>query len=264
MKHLFWLAGLSLGLAACRPDAPASAPVARNHDNLPAGPFRSADADQATSQDTLHTADGSVLHVTPVSADYFARLPDPLGRYLDSTLTATSGRVRREHDDLIFRPEQGPEVRLHTVLSGSRGPDDPTGRAVHSYWTELPKAHQWVVVTEEENRRVTTLIDQRTGQRTEVVGEPAVSPDGRYLIGVKSDQANDGSDESATGIQLFQLGAGPPRLLWTRQTLHWGATRARWSGPRTVVLEQERTPPSQEEDGPPPTYVEVTLPDPKA
>ncbi|UOR06452.1 hypothetical protein MUN82_04990 [Hymenobacter aerilatus] len=263
MKPLLWLVAGASCLVACRPDSPPSTPAARNHDNLPAGSYRSGDADQTSTQDTLHTANGTVLYLKPVSADYFTRFPDQLGGYLDSTLTATSGRVRRQYDDLIFQPEHGPQVRFHTVLSGVRGPDDPTGRAVHQYWGELPTAHQWVVATEEENRQVTTLVDQRTGHRTKVVGQPAVSPDGRYLIGVRSDQANDGSDESATGMQLYQLGTGPPRLLWTRETLHWGATRARWSGPRTVVLEQERTPPSQEEEGPLPTYAELTVPAPQ-
>lgn len=259
MKHLLWVAGIGLsGLAACRPDS--SGPAAAPHHPQPTAALRSGDAEQNTPQDTLRTVSGAVLRLRPVSEADFNRLPEQLGGYLDSTLTAADGRVRRQGQDLLFRPEQGPEVRLPAVLAGPGGPDDPTGRAVPHYWGELPAARQWVVATEQESRQVTTLVDQRTGQLTEVVGLPAVSPDGRYLMGVRSDQANDGSDESATGIQLFRLGAGPPRLLWTREPLRWGATRARWSGPRTVVLEQERTPPSQEDAGPPPTYLELTLP----
>ncbi|RZK54786.1 MAG: hypothetical protein EOO59_11120, partial [Hymenobacter sp.] len=49
-----------------------------------------------------------------------------------------------------------------------------------------------------------------------VTGLPTVSPDGRYLLSTRSDQGNDGSDESAVGTQLYELAPAGPRLLWTR------------------------------------------------
>jgi hypothetical protein len=116
------------------------------------------------------------------------------------------------------------------------------------------------VQTDSATKHVTTLIDQRTGRRTTVTGLPAVSPDGQYLLSTRSDQGNDGSDESDMGTQLYQLTPAGPRLLWTRLTQHWGSSEARWLGPRTVLLKQDYEPASQEAEAPPETYVQVELP----
>ena len=77
---------------------------------------------------------------------------------------------------------------------------------------------------------VTTLVDQRTGRRTTVTGQPAVPPDGQYLLRTRSGQGNDGSSE------------------------------AHWLGPRTTLLKQEYEAADQEADTPPETCGPVELP----
>jgi len=128
------------------------------------------------------------------------------------------------------------------------------------YLGQLAQAHLWVVQTDSATKHVTTLVDQRTGRRTIVTGLPAVSPDGQYLLSTRSDQGNDGSDESAVGTQLYQLTPAGPRLRWTRLTQHWGSSEARWLGPRTVLLKQDYEAADQEAEAPPETYVQVELP----
>jgi hypothetical protein len=133
-------------------------------------------------------------------------------------------------------------------------------QAESHYLGQMAKAHLWVVQTDSSTKHVTTLVDQRTGRLTVVTGQPAVSPDGQYLLSTRSSQGNDGSDESTVGMQLYQLTPVGPRLLWTRLTQHWGSSEARWLGPRTVLLKQEYEPANQEAEAPPATYVRVELP----
>ena len=117
-----------------------------------------------------------------------------------------------------------------------------------------------MVQTDSAAKQVTKLVDQRSGRRTTVTGQPAVSPDGQYLLSTRSGQGSDGSDESAVGTQLYQLTPAGPRLLWTRLTQRWGSNEARWLGPRTVLLKQDYEADDQESESPPETYVQVELP----
>jgi hypothetical protein len=73
-------------------------------------------------------------------------------------------------------------------------------------------------------------VNQRTGRRTTVTGQPVVSPDGHYLLRTRSGQGNDGSSE------------------------------ARWLGPRTTLLKQEYEAADQEADAPSGAYVPMELP----
>jgi hypothetical protein len=268
---------LALAGVACHPDQPAttSQPAAQvtPADQAPAavtptasaftpptGPLRSGDTTRPTNRDTLHVSGGGVLYLKPSTAVAFAQAPTELDWDADKRLTST-GPVRRVGNDLLLQPGRGPVVKFSTRLPGASSSNEDSDNQTESrYLGQLTQAHVWVVQTDSAAKHVTTLVDQRTGRRTIVTGQPAVSPDGQYLIGVRSDQANDGSDESDTGMQLYQLTPGGLRLLWTCQPSQWGATEARWLGPRTVLLKQDHEPASQESDAPPETYVQVELP----
>ena len=271
MKHNFLLASLGAGLlaTACHPDkpattemaAPAATPAAAVVSDFtpPTGPLKSGDAEPNTDHDTLHVAGGGVLYLKPTTEAAFKKLPSdlPSETNYDKALTATSGAVRRQGDDLTFQPPQGPAVTLHNLTDETGA----TGEAVtYQYYGELPAAHQWLVSVQKPNATTVCLIDQRSGQRTDIVSWPAVSPDGRYLLSVSSDQGNDGSDEAPKGIQLFRLGEAAPQLLWHRSPVQWGATEARWAGPHTVLLTQNHQAASQESESPPDTFVAVEIP----
>ncbi len=252
--------GQSVAQVTLADQAPASATPIAPAFTPPTGPLRSGDTERPTDHDTLHVPGGGVLYLKPSTAAAFAQVPDELDWEADKRL-ATSGPVRRMGNDLLLQPERGPVAKFSTRLPGANSSnEDIASQAESRYLGQLAKAHVWVVQTDSAAKHVTTLVDQRTGRRTIVTGQPAVSPDGQYLIGVRSDQANDGSDESDTGMQLYQLTPGGLRLLWTRHPAQWGATEARWLGPRTVLLKQDHEPASQESDAPPETYVQVELP----
>ena len=273
MKRYFLL--LVLPAAACHPDQPATSgePAAQKLLTAPRPPaasapaftpptgrLRSGDTAQPTDHDTLHVPGGGVLYLKPGTAAAFERAPAELSRDADKALT-TSGPVRRVGDDLLLQPARGPVVKFVTRRTGATSTNEEiVQQAEPRYLGQLAKAHLWVVQTDSATKHVTTLVDQRTGHRTIVTGWPAASPDGQLLLSTRSDQGNDGSDESAVGTQLYQLTPAGPRLLWTRLTQHWGSNEARWLGPRTVLLKQDYEPASQEADAPPATYVQVTLP----
>ena len=238
--------------AAATPTASAFTP--------PTGPLRSGDTERPIDHDTLHVAGGGVLYLKPSTAAAFAQAPTELAQDTDKRLTAT-GPVRRVGDDLLLQPERGPVVKFTTRRTSENSSTEELMRqATPRYLGQLAQAHVWVVQTDSANKRVTTLVDQRTGRRTLVTGQPAASPDGQYLLSTHSDEGNDGSDESAVGTQLYQLTPAGPRLLWTRLTLRWGSDEARWVGPRTVLLKQDYEAADQESAAPPETYVQVELP----
>jgi len=269
-KHRLLL--LALPVVACQPDQPATtgqpaaeAPAAAQSATSaaftpPAGPLRSGDTERPTDHDTLHVPGSSVLYLKPSTKAAFERAPAGLDWDADKALTS-SGKARRVGDDLLLQPEQGPVVKFTNRRTDNNSSSAAIAQQAQvRYLGSLAQAHAWVVQTDSSAKSITTLVDWRTGRRTIVTGQPTVSPDGQYLIGVRSDQGNDGSDESATGIQLYQLAPGGPQLRWTRHPLQWGATEARWLGPRTVLLKQDHEPASQESDAPPETYVQVEIP----
>ena len=215
---------LMLPAAACHPDQPATtdAPVAQRAPTSqapaptapavftpPTGPLRSGDTEHPTDHDTLHVP-GGVLYLKPGTAAAFERVPNELTWEADKRLT-TTGRVRRVGDDLLLQPEHGPVVKFTTRRTTEHSSDAEINQQAESHYLgQLAQAHAWVVQTDSATKHVTTLVDQRTGGRTIVTGQPAASPDGQYLLSTRSDQGNDGSDESAVGMQLYQLTPGRP------------------------------------------------------
>jgi hypothetical protein len=264
---------LALPVAACRPEEPSTtgppavegssaAPPAISAPAFtpPAGPLRSGDTERLTDHDTLRVPSGDVLYLKPSTKAAFERAPAGLDWDADKHLTA-SGQVRRVGEDLLLQPAHGPVVKFTTRRTDNNNSSAAISQQAQvRYLGPLAQAHVWVVQIDSSTKSVTTLVDQRTGRRTLVTGQPAVSPDGQYLIGVRSDQGNDGSDESDTGLQLYQLASNGLRLLWARRPLQWGATEARWLGPRTLLLKQDHESADQESDVPPETYVQVELP----
>jgi hypothetical protein len=263
---------LVLLVAACQPDQPANtgAPAAQaappSQPTTPAAPavftpptgrLRSGDTDHPTDHDTLHVPGGGVLYLKPSTAAAFAQAPTELSWEADKRLT-DSGPVRRVGDDLLLQPEQGPMVKFTTRRTTEHSSNEEINQQANPHYLgQLAKAHLWVVQVDSSTKQVTMLVDQRTGRRTTVMGQPAVSPDGQYLLSTRSGQ---GSDESAVGTQLYQLTPAGPRLLWTRLTRRWGSNEARWTGPRTVLLKQDYESADQELESPPETYVQVELP----
>ncbi|GAB3637377.1 hypothetical protein GCM10027422_29670 [Hymenobacter arcticus] len=239
---------LLLLLASCRPDQPAgNAAAPQSPPTAPAA----ASASAAAPTDTLAVADSvghriGILNLRPSTKAEFAKLPagplparpsdderpESLAHVPDAPLPA-DGRVQRRGELLILHPAQGPAITLKPEPTSEDGPE---GKDIgYYYWGSLPQVYQWVVdVTTDEGPAV-LLVDQRTGHRTSLLGEPSVSPDGRYLLSMCEDVTSGGTP---TDLSLYRCGSGAPQLVWSRDPQRWGPRAARWRDARHVVLLQ--------------------------
>lgn len=242
--YSYWtalLSGAVLAFSACQPDTPASTTA------TPAAPSSPpTTAAPATPADTLHVADSlgrpvGVLRLRPSTAADFAKLPvgplpaRPTNQENQSAVSdaplPTDGRVRRQGEQLVLRPAQGPAVTLTPIPS----PDGPEGNDnAYYYWGSLPQARQWVIDVATDEGSGVLLVDQRTGRRTSLLGAPSVSPDGRYLLSLCEDVISGGP----TNLSLYYCGSGAPKLLWSRDLTEWGPRAARWRDARHVVLQR--------------------------
>lgn len=253
-------------LAGCSQDRPAATTPATAPPPPPAEPapaaaapaaaaavLTSADAVKATGHDTLRTAAGQVITVQPSDLATWQRTrPGSLPLWPDSVeatpLAQTGGRVQRTGRDLTLRAANGKTVVLRTDTT------DSEDVIVYHYWGQLPSVHQWVVSVSLYEGQAVVLIDQRTGQRTDVWGRPVASPDGRYILASSSDLA---AAFDPNGLQLFELGPKGPKLIWQRLLLHWGPAEVRWRPDGSVVVKQEFDPTGPEQ---PARYVTLQLP----
>jgi len=266
---------LLLLLASCQPDQPASTPAAPQ--SPPAA--SAASAPTVVPTDTLAVADsaGHWAGILPLRASTkaaFVRLPaGPLpARPSDDERPAslshvpdaplpTDGRVQRRGNLLILQPAQGPAVTLKPEPASADGPE---GKNIgYYYWGSLPQVHQWVIDVATDEGPAVLLVDQRTGRRTNLLGAPSVSPDGRYLLSVCEDVTSGGTP---TDLSLYRCGSASPQLVWSRDPQRWGPRAARWRDARHVVLLQAHPDPDPEADVAtaatqvPLTYAELELP----
>ncbi|RTQ44909.1 hypothetical protein EJV47_27280 [Hymenobacter gummosus] len=261
------LAALLLLATACRPDDPAteqSAPeqAAPAADSTPAAAVPPAAARPAAPADTLHLPGGLLVQLRPVTAAAFARLPasrlpDVANDLSAERFDATGGRVRRQGLDLLLQPAQGPLVRLSSTPDAQFAIEN--GDAVrYQYQGSLPAARQWVVRAWYWESAGTVLVDQRTGRRLELLGDPAPSPDGRLLL-LTSRGLSGGEQPNVLG--LVRIDADGPQQLWQREPTSWEPDEARWAASNRVVL-QVRRPDADGAitDETPVHYAELTLP----
>ncbi len=261
-------AALLASSVACRPDAastqeagqapPAAAPAAS-----PARPAAGSAANPAAnSPDTLHLPGGQVLPLRPSTAAAFEKLPasglpdmpnDPAAE----PLAAARGRVRREGLDLWLQPAQGSEVKLSSTPEAKFTLQNADA-VKYMYWGTLPAAHQWVVRAWYWESSGTVLVDQRTGRRLELTGDPVASPDGRRVLLTSPGL---GGGDQANLLELVAIEADGPQLRWRREPTAWEALEARWAAPNRAILKLRHLNAQGEmPDDAPETYAELTLP----
>jgi hypothetical protein len=176
--------GLLLSSAACRSDnAPAQEKPAAPAPGHAATPDASP---AANSADTLHLPGGQVVQLRPTTVEVFNQLPasslPDLPNDPSAELLATAkGQVRRRGLDLFLQSEQGGEVKLSSTPEAEFTLQNADG-VKYMYWGSLPAAHQWVVRAWYWESSGTVLVDQRTGRRLDLIGDPVASPDGGFVL----------------------------------------------------------------------------------
>jgi hypothetical protein len=258
--------GLLLTHAACQPDssstqeksaaASANGPVAAPADSasLPNGSL-------AGPADTLHLPGGKIAQLRPSTAAAFNRLPasglpdmpnDPSAE----PLVSAGGKARRQGLDLFLQNARGGESKLSSTPDAKFTLQNADG-VKYMYWGSLPAAHQWVVRAWYWESSGTVLVDQRTGRRLDLLGDPAASPDGRWVL--LTSPGLSGGDQ-ANLLELAETDAAGPHLRWRREPTTWEPQEARWASPTRAILKLRHLNAQGEmPDDAPVTYAELDL-----
>jgi hypothetical protein len=219
--------------------------TACHSDNAPAqekpaaalGTARSDTSAATNPADTLHLPGGQVTQLRPSNAAAFNQLPtsglpdlpnDPAAE----RLAAAQGKVRRQGLELFLQPTQGGEVKLSSTPDAKFTLQNADG-VKYMYWGSLPAAHQWVVRAWYWESSGTVLVDQRTGRRLELIGDPVPSPDGRLVLLTSPGL---GGGDQANLLELVEIDATGPHLRWRREPTAWEAEEARWIAPNRAIL----------------------------
>lgn len=244
MKKALYIAALVLlAGAACRPETSATEQAASTPASAAptdsSAPAPTAEPTAANPADTLRLPGGRVLPLRPTTAAVFNKLPasqlpdvrnDPAAEQLGST----KGRVRRQGLDLFLKTTQGPEVKLSTTPDAEFTLENTNG-VKYRYWSSLPAAHQWVVRAWYWESSGTVLVDQRTGRRAELIGDPAASPNGRLILLTSPGL---GGGDQANLLEMVEVDATGPHLRWRREPAPWEPEDVRWASPTRAVLKR--------------------------
>lgn len=197
--------------------------------------------------DTLVQVPGRVLRIYPAARPVYERLPSPEwvaskpasaeeeDSFLDFAaqekrrLLHAGPRVVRTGRALRLRPTAAPEVRL------VNNPVEDERNVSYEYLATLPEIKQWLISVHLYEGGYYMLVDQRTGHRTQLMAPPVISPDGQHFVCGNSDVL---ARFEPSGLQLWTIDGGRPRLLWERQT-EWGCTQPRWLDNKTILFEQD-------------------------
>jgi hypothetical protein len=138
--------------------------------------------------------------------------------------------VQRKGRVLTLRGTGGAIVRLI-----SNPTEDYNTSVLYEYIATLPRIHQWLVAVRLYEGGYYLLIDQKTGRQTVVWSPPSIAPDGQHFVCGSSDVL---ARYEPSGLQVWSMATGRPRLLWERQT-EWGVSQPRWLDNHTILFEQD-------------------------
>ncbi|UYZ57759.1 hypothetical protein [Hymenobacter latericus] len=138
--------------------------------------------------------------------------------------------VKRLGRVLALRGRSGKEVRLV-----SNPTEDYETSVVYEYVATLPGIKQWLVAVRLYEGGYYLLVDQQTGRQTVVWSPPSVAPDGLHFVCGSSDVL---ARYEPSGLQVWSMTSGRPRLLWERQT-EWGVSQPKWLDNHSILFEQD-------------------------
>ncbi|GAA4382691.1 hypothetical protein [Hymenobacter koreensis] len=196
-----------------------------------------------TNFDTLIVG-AQVLHLYPASRSVYEQLPlqpwlsneEPAeGEELDPEaeerrhLRQAGQAVKRNGHALHLRCSSGKTVRL------VNNPAETDDNIFYQYVATLSGINSWLVAVHLYEGGYFLIIDRATGRQTVVWSPPSVAPDGKMFVCGSSDVL---ARYEPSGLQVWRMENGRPRLLWERQT-EWGVSQARWLNNHTIVFEQD-------------------------
>ena len=176
------------------------------------------------------------LHLSKISKSEF---PDQKVLKFDTSevknILLDSARVKRIGRKLIFNvPGTKKKVILENT-SAEQDIEDESGIIRYNYLGNLKDISQWLVVIYYYEGWGYLMIDQRTGEKKEVYGIPAISPDKKKFICSSADLI---ADYNYNGLQLFKVNKKGIELEWERKLTKWGPEKLVWETKNSILAEQ--------------------------
>lgn len=188
-------------------DATAAAPDPASRPAAPAAALPPA-ADPGAICDTI---DNSFRCARAIEAARLPHTPRAARRDGILLLTLSGGDTLR----LVDRPGEGNGVVYYSYQDHWRGSG-------------------WFVVQEQHYEgSAYLLIDQRTGERTDVPARPLLAPGGARFAVLSFDLE---AGYAPNTLQIWSLGEGRPVLEWEIEPETWGPTDGRWTDAETLTF----------------------------
>ncbi|UYQ91039.1 hypothetical protein MKQ68_13140 [Chitinophaga horti] len=146
-------------------------------------------------------------------------------------LRAAQGSVNRVGDTLFFHAAQKRVMLINKNNPDNEGDDF----CQYNFMGELPGSGQWLLFGGFYESYAYVLISKETGDTTFTIGEPVVSPDGKYLVAGNADLE---AAFTTNGFELYTNGKVPVRID-ERLLDNWGPSAVKWQDARTLVVEKQ-------------------------
>jgi hypothetical protein len=136
--------------------------------------------------------------------------------------------VKRTRDTLIIKTK-AKEVKLITNNNEEGDVDNYVDYRYYGYLKTIDKFLVYALLYESY---CYVLVDNTTGDITDIWGIPVISPNGQYFVTTNKDLLAHYTDN---GIQLYKNGA-VPKLLGERLLDKWGSEDIKWVNNKILVL----------------------------
>ena len=136
--------------------------------------------------------------------------------------------VTRKGLQLIFELENGDTLCLTNDTS------ETDSYVNYQYCTKLSNINHWLILGYYYEWSQYEIVNCSNGKRTQVMGYPIFSPDGKYMVCGSLDE----SSEGINGIEFWRLKGTSLQLLLSRELTKWGPNRLAWAGSDTLIIER--------------------------
>jgi hypothetical protein len=222
-----------------------------------------------SNPDTLLLSNGEVLRLEPISRQVFEAAvafqkpvqgyttPDSLFSKKDvkpqelRRIKADSTGVSRQVRQLVLQPQQGSTVILTNTLLGA------SNAIEYVYLMAMPEIAHWLVEAWAGGEALQyILVNQRTGQRTWLLGYPVVAPGARWLACSSTVMTH-----GTSGLMIWRVTGNDKLSLYYKQ-VGSGFPEIKWDNGNTLLLMQQVDEETGEvdEDGISIRYVRLRLP----
>lgn len=186
-----------------------------------------------SERDTFYIG-GKLVHVDKIKKSEFDALKPTViatDTIEDQHLLKDSAMVRRAGDTLYFK------TAAKEVTLVNDNDDSGDAYAQYLYCCYIKSIDQFLVAGNYYESYDYILIDRQTGASTKLMGEPNISPDGKYMVAGNTDLVAQFTDN---GLQLFK-NTPTPKLVAQKILQTWGPEEMKWRDNKTIFVKANVT-----------------------